>query len=140
MFKSKKSRQLSVPVGITLGIILSVMVSVAASAIFAGLMEKETISQNSGTILTIVTHLLSTLCGSWFASALTKQRRLLVCLCSGGGYFLTLLACTALFFGSQYSNVVAGLIATFVGSGAIALAGIRRKKSGKMKLKRPAYR
>lgn len=95
----------SIPSGLALGALWSVAVTLAGAAATAKLMETETLSWDSAGYAVLVILLLASWLGAMTAAGKIKRRRLLICLASGGIYFLILLASTALFFGGQYSGV-----------------------------------
>ena len=140
MLKRQCKKQLTIPAGIAIGIACSVLFSIAAAALIASLIAGERIEQRSVSIAVIAIQFFSSVFGAWLASVLSKQRKLLVCLCSGGGYILILLACTALFFGSQYKGFLGGVLAVFIGCICVAFIGLKSKKASRIRKRKPVYR
>ena len=80
--------------------------------------------------------LLASAAGSAVAEGTIQRLRIQMCLAAGGGYYLCLLAVTALFFGGQYQGM--GVTALMVLCGAVLVillapggknrAGCRRRK------------
>ena len=77
----------------------------------------------------MATLLLSSAAGAWVAAKMVKLRWIVLCLGAGAVYFLTLLACTALFFGGQYEGVGVTFLVVLAGSGAVGLLGLKGENS-----------
>lgn len=126
-------RASSMPGGLIFGAAVSITITVIAAALLAWLINREVVSQSSIGYGIIGLLLMSSFTGSMASFARIKRQRMLVCLAAGGIYFGILLACTALFFGGQYSGV--GVTALVVAAGALsaALLGLRAGKGRKNK-------
>ena len=128
-----------VMVGILIGVLVSIGVTLISASILAWFIATEKMSENMISYGAMVVLLLSALLGSGVAIARIRRLRVQVCLITGGIYYLVLLAMTALFFEGQYQGMGLTAILVLVGSGLVALLGIRDKKSRKNKIKKHAF-
>ena len=75
--------------------------------------------------------LTSAIIGSWIAMKKAKHKRIQISLLTGTGYYLSLLAVTALFFDGQYTAM--GVTALLILGGSLAAAvaeeGSSRKRN-----------
>lgn len=123
----------STGVGLALGLGVSLLITIALLAASAKLIQAELL-QEERIGFTIMGTLLLASFGGAIASAWTIQRRKgLMCLCSGGLYWASLLAVTALFFGGQYDAVGVTALLILAGAGAAALLTMKEKKGRKNK-------
>lgn len=127
------------PAGLAIGAAMALGCTLLGAMLVAKLIDSEMLAETAigyGSVLILLT--------ASFLSAMTaygriKRQRALVCMVSGGIYFLMLLAMTALFFGGQYTGigVTAALIAA--GSGCAVLLGLgggKGKGSARYKMPR----
>ena len=133
-------KALSTPGGIGLGLLASMAVTFCGAAILAWLVAGERLGENVIGYGAMVILLLSSLLGALLAANRIKRMRVQMCLVSGGVYYLTLLAMTAMFFGGTYQGMGVAALMVFAGCGAAALIGLRGRKGKQMKFKRRAYR
>ena len=140
MVKRIKGRQVSLPAGIGIGIGASVFISIAGAMILAVLINGEYMDINSLTAGTALLHLIASFVGSWLASVLTKQKRLITSLITAASYLLVMLGMTALVFGGQYQGVGLALLMVLIGAGVVILLGLKGKSGSSRKHKIPAYR
>ena len=134
---AKQSNPLGViPIGLGIGLAISIVTTLLGTAIGAWLISSEKIGEGSTGYITVLILLLSSILGAWFAIQTIKQNRLLFCLSSGGIYFLTLLAITALFFGGMYSGVGESALVISAGAFSVALLGLREQKRTKKRKKK----
>lgn len=136
--KTSSKIAFSLPLGICLGIVISILVALIGTAGITYLVIGEKITEGNLGYYLLATLFLSAIAGAWTAANQTKRLRLQVCLLEGAGYFLSLLAVTALFFGGQYHGVLASGLTILVG--CLLTAILPSFKSGKIKLKNRAYR
>lgn len=134
--KKVTGKAMSMPLGLVVGLAVSVVITLLAVGTIAhlvlgGKMSAETIGYGS-----VVTLLLSSAAGAWVAARSVKHRWMVVCLGTGGIYFLMLLSCTALFFGGQYEGVGVTLLMVLAGSGAVGLFGLKGEGGAKKRRKR----
>jgi len=118
----------TLPVGIGIGMLISLVITVILSAIIAGMINGEHLAENLIDLGIIVIQLVSSAAGAWVAYSLVKSRRILVCLATGCGYYLLLLACTALFFGGQYQGMGMSALVILAGDLVIGLLGLKGNK------------
>ena len=119
--KSSAKTAVTLPVGIGLGVLLSLVMTLIGAAGITQLVMMEKMDENSIGYSIIAVLLISSVSGAWMAANQTKRMRLQVCLLEGAGYFLTLIATTALFFGGRYQGMWATGITILLGCALIAL-------------------
>ena len=136
--KATAKTAVNLPVGIALGVLISMFVTFIGAAGITQLVTTEKIEVNSIGYVIVSVLFLASFIGSWIAANQTKRLRLQVCLLEGTGYFLVLLATTALFFGGQYQGVLASGITTVLGAAFAAI--IPSLGNRKIKMKNRAYR
>ena len=116
-----KGSTVSMTAGIGTGVVTALGITLLLSLAAAGLISSGTIQQQSVGYCAMVILLLSTVCGCRTAAIRIRGRNALVCMVTGGGYFLSLLAMTGLLFGGRYQAVgVTGLL-VLGGSGTAML-------------------
>ncbi len=138
--KKKSGSRISLPLGICIGIIVSLIVSLLGAAISAWMITSEAIGENSIPYAAMVIMTAASLIGALVAAWLVKGKRLILCAVTGAGYYLSLLAGTALFFGGRYHGLGISALAVVIGCAAAIFVGIKGKKGTKHKVKIPAYR
>ncbi len=124
----RRSAEASMGLGIGIGILVSVLITVIGAMILAWLMAQEKMELSSSNAASALIHYLSAFSGIMIATVLTKKNKLPVVGAVAGGYFLILLAVTALIFGGEYQGFLGGLIFTLLGGGAVMVLSIKRKK------------
>ena len=117
----------SVPGGLACGIGISAVITVLGCLITAKLIDGEIIPWNGCGYAVMVILMLSSWTGATVSRRKIRRRILSVSLASGAGYFLMLMAATALFFGGQYSGVGETALVIFCGSMLGFFTGIQRK-------------
>jgi len=138
--KHKSSgRGISVPVGIAIGAAISIAVVLIGALGIAYLVIRETVPIDGAGIGAMVIITLAAALGASIANMLTKQNRLLVCGVTALVFFLILLSINAIFFDGMYTGIGLTALMVLLGAGVSLLPGMR-KKSGKSKVKIPAYR
>ena len=125
IYKSN-GRAMSLPGGVMLGAGVSVLWSVVTAAVAAKLIEKEVFSEDAIGYGCMIILLTASLLGSVTACKRVKRQRAVVCLCTGGAYFLTLLGITAMFFGGQYEAVGVTACMILAGCASVILMGLRQ--------------
>ena len=140
MFKKSTGKGVSIPAGIGIGLGLSLIMSILGAMLVAYLLitEKMAVSWIGWCAIVILT--MASFGGSVVAARVVKGNSLPVSIGVGGGYFLTLLGCTALFFGGQYQGIVATLITVFLGSAGAGIISSKGKNSGIRNKRIRAYR
>lgn len=122
-------RAMTFPAGVLMGAAISLLWSILAAALVGLLIDREMLAHTAigyGGMLILLT---ASILGSLLAWKKIKHRRALVCLTTGGAYYLMLLGLTALFFGGQYEAVGVTGILIFAGSATVILAGLRKGSS-----------
>lgn len=122
-------RAVSMPAGIAIGIGVSLGMTLAGALLLGLLIDREAVGMNSVGYGSMIILLVSSILGALVSKSLIKHRSLLVCMVSGAGYFLSLLAMTALFFGGQYHGVGVTLALVLAGAGTAVLLSTKRKNS-----------
>ena len=126
-------RAVSIPAGVTMGCAASLAITVVGSLLVAKLISAEVLADTAIGYGAMFILLTASALGSAISAAKTKRLRLQVCLLSGGAYYASLLAVTALFFGGQYQGMGVTALLVAAGTGVVILLGGREKK-------RPKYR
>ena len=130
MRRNFMKRTVSTPVGITIGTSLSVISAVGGVAILASLIGTERIAEGTTRTGCMFIHFLSAFLGSLVSAAITKQKRLPVCIITAAAYLGIMLAMTALLFGGQYQGIGSTALIVMAGGGAAVLPAFIRKGSG----------
>ncbi len=120
-------KALGIPAGIAIGDLVSLIISIAGAAVSAWLVSSGKIGEGGIGYAAMIVVALAAAVGAWISTALIKRLRLQMCMLSGGCYFLTLLAITALFFGGQYQGI--GVIAIVILCGCALIAFLPAKNS-----------
>ena len=113
------------PAGLAIGGATALVLTILGAMIVAKLVDSEVIEEAAIGYGAAVVLLAASFMSSMAAWSRIKRQRALVCMASGGIYFLMLLAMTALFFGGQYSGVGVTAILIAGGSGCAVLLGLR---------------
>ena len=127
---------MKIPKGIGLGVAVSFVSTIIMAAIGALLLSTEKLGEGQESLITVISMLLASALGAITAIGITAAKRLPVCLATGAGYFLTLLAITALFFGGMYSGVGESGLVIMAGVLSVALLSLNSKKSNKKRRKK----
>jgi putative membrane protein (TIGR04086 family) len=127
--KKVSGRAMSMPAGICAGVITSVILTLLGAVAVALLLNGQYIEQNQIGYGSMVTLLVASAIGAWFACVRIKHRYLMVCLISGVGYYAALLAISAMFFGGQYQGMGVTLLVILAGSVSVGLIRARPKKT-----------
>ena len=130
------AKAVGIPAGIAMGVGAALAVTAAGSAasawaILGGFVPEGRIGYFAMTIL-----VLSAVAGSAVAAGSVQRLRAQMCLAAGVGYYLCLLAMTALFFGGRYHGMGVTGVMVFCGSVLVILlapgsknrAGCRRRR------------
>ena len=114
----------SVPAGLAIGAGISMGITILLAMIAATMADREILAEQSIGYAAMIILLAASIAGAAIAVGKIKRQKLLVCLASGGIYYLMLLSITALFFGGQYTGMgVTGLV-ILGGCGTVVLAGM----------------
>lgn len=120
----------SMPGGLAAGWAASALVTLLGAIVVAYLLDSEIMQMSAIGYGAMFILLAASVLGALLAYRCIRRQRLVVCLVSGGIYFLSLLALTALFFGGQYEGIgVTGLV-ILGGSLAVGLLGLKQKRGG----------
>ena len=120
---------MAMPAGIALGAGLSMLVTVVGSMLVAWLVSRESMPESAMGYGAMAILLIASALGAWLTAKRVKHRRLLVCALTGGVYYLCLLACTALFFGGQYSGMGVTALVVLAGCLSVGLMGLKGGKA-----------
>ena len=129
--RKMNSKELSLPMGIGLGLLICAIMTIAGTAAISHLTLTERIGEQSIGIWSKVVLFLAVLIGAWSAVTATKQKRLQVCLITGGIYSLLLLSATAMFFGGRYRGVGISLLVVLAASAFVAFMPVKIKHNPK---------
>lgn len=136
MNKKVTGKAMSMPAGLSVGLAVSIVVTLIATAVTANLVLAQRVGESAIGYIAVIVLLLASAMGSWLAAALIKRRWMVVCLATGGIYYLALLATTALFFGGQYQGMGVTAMAVLGGCGAIGLLGLRGESRSRNRVKK----
>lgn len=125
------------PAGLGIGAAVALVWTILGAMLVAKLIDSEVVEESaigygSGAIL-----LSASFASAMAAYSRVKRQRAIVCMVSGGIYFLMLLAMTALFFGGQYTGVGVTAILIAAGAGCAVLLSLRGgggKRKGRYKM------
>ena len=132
---SAQTQKRNIPKGIGIGLAVSLLCTVLGSAIAAWLLATEKIGEGSDGYITVVLLLLSGMLGALASFISIQQKRLPVCLISGGAYLLLLFGINALLFRGTYSGVGESALVILAGVLTVAVLGIKDNKRPKRKKK-----
>lgn len=124
-------------VGLALGAGASMTLTLVGCAGVAWLVARETIQEGAMGYGIMVVLVAAAMVGALITSGRVKRQRLIMCLASGGIYFLILIAMTALFFGGQYGALGSTALCIACGSGGAAF--LKRDSEKGVKRKRRKY-
>lgn len=139
-YQAKATKKaVSIPVGLAMGLGISWAVTILLTVIFAFLMltEKIKITMLSPTAVGIV--MFASFAGAMTAAKKIDAHRLMICLASGGVYYISLVCCNALFFDGAYQGLIPALLLLI---GSCLLAGVlgMRQKEQKFKGRKWHYK
>ena len=127
-----------IPAGLGLGLLISLILTLAGVGIFSYLIASEAVGEETIRYGIYVIQGVTAAAGSWVAGAVIKKMYLQVSLMSGGAYYLSLLAMTALLFGGQYQGM--GVTAAIVMLSSALVAFFPRKNSNHFFKRKKGYR
>lgn len=129
----------SIPVGICIGTAVALMTTVIGTLISAWLISKEKIGEESIGYCAMIILLISSMLGSYTAQEAVKHKRVIMCAAAAAGYYVSLLAITAMFFGGQYQGMGVTALVVAAGTGVIILSKLAGGESGRRKIKKYSY-
>ena len=130
------AKAMTIPAGLALGVATALAVTGIGAGVGAWAVLRGMISEKVIGYLAMVILLLSSAAGAAVAAGTIQRLRGQMCLAAGGGYLLSLLAVTAVFFGGQYQGMGVTALMVLCGSVLVILlapggknrAGCRRRK------------
>lgn len=122
--------------GVALGVLVSVCITLISCMLISFLISGEKIGEDAIGGASVVTLLLSACLGALTAALKAKHSRLIVCMISGGIYYLFLLCCTAVFFGGQYQGMGGAALAVLGGCAVAALPALKKGNITKKRFKK----
>ena len=123
MNRKVTGKAMSAAGGIAVGTGAALLVSLIGAVMMAWLIGGEYLQESAFGYGAMLTLLVASMSGSWITAGLVKHQRLVMCLITGGVYFLLLLGMTAFFFGGQYQGVIPTALLVAGGCTAAALLG-----------------
>ena len=121
--------------GIGIGLVVSLLCTVLGSAIAAWVLATEKIGEGSVGYVAVILLLLSSMFGALASSTCIQQKRLPVCLLSGGVYLLLLFGINVLFFQGAYRGVGESALVILAGVLSVAVLGLKGDKRPKKQRK-----
>ncbi len=138
--KQQSGKAYGMPAGIGLGVLLAMAVTLAGAVALTGMVAGERLELGALGYGIMVIQFLAGLVGAVAAMLVVKHRKMQVCLATGAGYYLVLLAGNAMFFGGQYEGALATALIVLAASGITAIVGSREGSGRKTRRRKPAYR
>ena len=115
------AKAVSIPAGLALGIIVALSVTAVGSAAAAWMILRGILGEGAQGYCAMGILLLSSIAGAAVSAGTIQRLRAQMCLAAGGGYYLCLMAVTALFFGGQYRGMGVTALMALCGSVLVIL-------------------
>lgn len=135
MKKGTRKRTGGLAQALAAGIGAAVGMTFLLTTVFAYIMDAQLLKESAAPYAAVVILLLSACVGALVTVRLYPQRRMLLCLGTGGGYLLFLLCMAALFFHGDLRGFLLTAAVVCGGAVAIGLLGLR-SKGGKKRYKK----
>ncbi len=123
--------------GIAIGVGISLGLTILLTAFLSTLTDRQLVPYSVAVKFPLGIVLICTLTGAFIGGKIAGEKRMLICLFTGSGYLLTLLAITAFFFRGQFQDILV-TAAVVLGSSAVAgvlsASGGRKRKLTKYKI------
>lgn len=124
----RKTAKASMPVSLAVGCVLAWLMTIVIAAIVAFLVAGERVSEDFANPAAVIVLLASSFACAMIAGEMMGQKRMIVCVISGGIYYLSLICANMLFFDGSFRGLL-GAALTVMGSCVIAgLLQTRQKK------------
>ena len=140
MAKKQGGKAIAMPVGIALGIMVAVVITLLGAILLTSLIAGERMELEALGYGIMAIQFLGGITGAVTAMLAIKRQKMQVCLITGLGYFLVLLASNALFFGGQYEGALTTGLILLVGCGITAMLGSREARGRNRGRRKPVYR
>lgn len=135
MHSYRNGRTMPLAMGAAVGALYGFLWTMAASALLSWAVHRQWLEMEFIGYGSMVILLTASVLAALIGYRKVKCRRVLVCISSGAGYMLMLLAMTALFFGGQYSGVEVTACLVFGGSLAAVFIGMESEKGSRKRHK-----
>lgn len=135
-----RNKKLSVFASAAIGITIAVLATLAGGILLAFLMSREQVEISSVGICAPLIQLAASFLGTLAASTLATEKKLISCIGAAGGYYLMLLAATALVFDGEYDYILIGMLMVLLGCAAAVLLTSRGKKGTIKRRRKRIYR
>ncbi len=135
----KRKKEMAMGWAIALGALAGYLLSIAGSAVLAWLVARGTVAQTSIGYGSMVILVLCAAAAPWLAGRLFGRKKLIVTGLTGLGYYLCLLATTAMLFGGEYQGMGVTAVMVLLGAGLTVLPTLLGKGQ-KRKHKFAGYR
>ena len=133
-------RASSIPAGLAMGAAVSILTTAVICLIGGWMIGSEMISQEQIGYCSLTALLASAVMGSTAAWKRIKRKRLMVCLTSGGIYFLILAGITIVFFDGRFEGLGVTFLTILVGVVIPVLLTNRDAKGRTGKWRKKTYR
>jgi putative membrane protein (TIGR04086 family) len=140
MAKKQGGKAIAMPVGIALGIMVAVVITLLGAILLTSLIAGEKMELEALGYGIMAIQFLGGIIGAVTAMLAIKRQKMQVCLLTGLGYFLVLLASNALFFGGQYEGVLTTGLILLAGCSITAILGSREARGRNRGRRKPVYR
>ncbi len=138
--RTSSGKAYAMPAGIGLGILAAIIITLLGAILLTGMIAGERMELEALGYAIMAVLFLGGLVGAVVAMLAVKHRKLQVCMLTGAGYYLVLLASNAMFFGGQYEGLLTTALLILAASGVTAIIGSREAKAGKIRRRKPVYR
>ena len=140
MAKKQGGRAFAMPGGIALGILVAMVITLLGAILLTSMIAGERLELGGLGYGIMAIQFLAGVTGAVTAMLAVKRQKMQVCLLTGLGYYLVLLASNAMFFGGQYDGVLTTGLILLAACGITAILGSREAKAGNRRRRKPAYR
>ena len=125
------SRAVSFPSGLAVGAAVSIAVTIFVCVAGAWLISAEVMPQEQIGYCAVTALLAAAITGGLTACGKIQRQKMIVCLLSGGLYYLILAVVTITFFGGDFRGMGVTFLTVLLGSVTAILLATGRKKQGR---------
>ena len=128
MNKQNTNTAIHILIAAAMGASVAMILTLIICVIGASMISTDRAGEGSVGIISVIALIQSSVTGAFVSFKKIRQHRILACLRAGTVYFLTLLACNALFFDGQYQAITTTALVILGGSGCMMLLSLRNKR------------
>ena len=138
--KQRNGKPWTMPGGIGLGVVMAMGWTIGMAILTGKLMDAERLAMESVGYASMVILVSAAWIGCTIAYGKIRKQKAMVCAMTASGYFLSLLAVTALFFGGQYRGIGATALMIVCGCALAMMVGNRAGKGKSRKTPQKLFR